>query len=355
VAITDLPDPVPGSGDLLLNVDACGICGTDVKTFLRGHPLIKPGSVLGHEVAGTVLQAEPGSGFKPGDQVAVAPYASCGECAACRRGRWTICDRLFEAHYEPGGFAERIRVPAALVSRGGVLKLPPGLDPVHASFAEPLACCVHGLDAMSLLAGDTLLVIGDGPMGLLQSALARHRGVRVVLAGRIKARMEVAARVADEVIDDSATALEEAVRKLLPDGADGIVISAGEPDLVAQAVSLARRGGVVNLFAGLPRDTTLPVDAHRIHYDEVTLLGTFGFGPRDFALALDLLAGGLPVSGMITRTVDLEDAPQALAQAARYETVKTVVVNGADPAGRSDHEGHPQARAPDQAGPHRYR
>ena len=202
-------------------------------------------------------------------------------------------------------------------------------DLVALTLAEPLACCYHGFGALGLRAGDSVLIIGDGPMGLLQAALARHLGASTVtLAGMTPERLAWARTRADHVVDVSTVDLSEAVKAAgHAKGFDRVMVSIAQPDAVGLAISLAGRGGSVNLFAGLPRDTRLSVDAFRIHYEEVALVGTFGFGTPDFASAAEALATrALDLDGYITRTVALENLEGAFADSAAYRGIKTVAV-----------------------------
>ena len=200
VAVEEMPAPAIGPDELLVAIAACGICGTDVKTYLRGHPKIPPGAVLGHEMAGTVI-ASNSARFAPGQRVVVAPYAPCLQCDTCRRGYFSLCDNLFAEYPDPGGFSELLRVPRRIVEQG-VLALPDQLDDVTATLTEPLACCLHGLEAIDVQAGQSLLIIGDGPMGLLHALLARQLGVApILLSGMTPQRLAFARQVADHVIE----------------------------------------------------------------------------------------------------------------------------------------------------------
>jgi len=324
--IEEIPIPEIGAYEILVAVKACGICGTDVKTYLRGHPKIRPGTVLGHEVAG-VIAVSKHPRFKTGDRVVVAPYTPCLECEACKRGHYSLCENLFDTLMDPGGFAEYVRVPKRIVDQG-VFNISETLDFTIATLTEPLACCVHGLEALNIQAGQSLLIIGDGPMGLLQAVLGKKLGASpIILSGMIPERLEVASRVADVVIDASKQDLAEEISQLSPGGADKVIVSVGEVSVAQNALPLVRKGGTINLFAGMPNGAQITLDVNRIHYDEIKVLGTFGFSPKNFKRALDWLAsGGLSVSGLITSTIELDDVLKGIKAAARYEGVKTIVL-----------------------------
>lgn len=201
VDVVEMSLPTIGLGDVLIEVCACGVCATDVKTFLRGHPKIRPGTVLGHEIAGVVAAADSVEGWHPGQRVAVAPYAPCGVCSQCAQGQFTLCEHLFDVQLEPGGFSEFLRVPPRIVS-SGLRPLPEGTGFMEATFAEPLACCLHDMEMLNLHAGESLLILGDGPMGLLQAELGRLFGASpIILSGMTPERLVRAACTADVVID----------------------------------------------------------------------------------------------------------------------------------------------------------
>ncbi len=326
LVIEAMEAPTIGDGDVLVRMRACGVCGTDVKTYLRGHPLIPPGSVLGHEVAGEVAESRHPR-FTAGQRVAFGPYAPCGECRACRRGHPSLCSDLGSAFAEPGGFAEYLRVPRRLADVA-MHVLPDQMSYELAALTEPLACCVHGLEALGLPEGASLLIIGDGPMGLMQAAIARTFGAgRVIVAGATPHRLEYAARLADVVVDITQEAVEDRVRELLPGGPEAVMVSVASLSALEQAMDLVAKGGAVNVFAGMPKGATFPFDLTRIHYDEVRVHGTFGYGPTDFSRALELLAGpDLGLAELITHRVGLDDVEATLRAAGQQVGVKSVVV-----------------------------
>jgi L-iditol 2-dehydrogenase len=326
IAVESLSEPPCGDGEVLLEMKACGICGTDVKTYVRGHPLIPPGSVLGHEVAGVVVESRHPD-FKPGDRVVAAPYAPCLTCSMCRRHLFSLCENLFESSIEPGGFAEFVRVRKRVADQA-LIKLPAHLDYMTASLTEPLACCFHGLEALDLQAGQSLLIMGDGPMGLLQAALGKTLGASpVILGGITPHRLDFAQQFADIVIDVSKQELAETLKKHVSDGPEKIIVSVGSAEVVQDALQLVAKGGTVNIFAGMPKDAALMLPVKRIHYDEIRVVGTFGFGPQHFRQAVDILGRrGTDLTGMFTHAVTLDEIEAALQAASRYEGIKGVVI-----------------------------
>jgi L-iditol 2-dehydrogenase len=245
----------------------------------------------------------------------------------CQRGHFSLCENLFEASLDPGGFSELIRIPERIVKQG-LLHIPDEIDFATASLTEPLACCVHGLEALEIQAGQSLVVIGDGPMGLLQAALGKSLGAEpIILSGITAERLDFSRQIVDVVVDAVKMELREVVARTIPGGAEKVIVSVGDAAIAQSALSLVCKGGTINLFAGMPHGAEITLDVNRVHYDEIKILGTFGFGPNHFRRSLDLLASGkLPISGMITSTVTLDEIKEALKAAGRYEGIKTLVL-----------------------------
>lgn len=334
--LRDVADLAPARGELVVSVEVALTCGTDLKTYRRGHPKLPLPTLLGHEYTGTVASVGAGvTRFRVGDAVVAAPSAPCGECAPCARGLENLCDRIDGTTMAWGAFAERIRVPAHVVRKNVFLR-PAGLDPRHAALLEPLACVVNGVERLDLARADTVVVFGAGPIGLLFVTLLKRRGVgRVIAAGRHAGRLEAAlAMGADDVLDlESLTrdpaALALAVRARVPGGACAAVECVGRPEAWQGAIASVRKGGEVLLYGGCAGGTTVPLDAHRLHYDALTLKGAFHFTPGDVRVALDLLTRrALPVGRLITRDVPLEHVQEALETVGRGEVLKLAILPG---------------------------
>ena len=328
IRVEDVPIPEIGAEEILVRVRACGVCATDVKTYVRGHPLFPPGSILGHEVSGVIARVGPDvQGWREGDRVVAAPYVPCRQCHHCSRGHYTLCSNLHLSALQPGGLSEFVRVPAATVLEG-LLRIPAPLTFEEAALSEPLGCVYHGLEAVNVEPGSSLLIVGDGPMGLMHAMAARGMGFSpVVLSGMIPERMELAASIADLVVDARSQDLGAELVGLtgLPE-VDVIVVSVGALSAAESALQHLGTGGVMNLFAGLPSGTVMRVDLHDLHYREQHLLGTFGLAPRHFRRALDALGSReVDVRSIITRRTTLDKIQDALEAAVLYEGVKTVV------------------------------
>lgn len=337
--LRDVPDLVARPGELVVRVEVALTCGTDLKTYRRGHPKLPMPTLLGHEYTGVVASVGEGvTRFRPGDAIVAAPSAPCGACPPCGRGLENLCERIDGTTMAWGAFAEQLRVPAHVVKRNVFLR-PPGLIPCEAALLEPLACVVNGVARLDLTRVDTAVVVGAGPIGLLFVALLVRRGVpRVLVAGRHAGRLEAARALgAADAIDLGARAAEpealaRAVRARVPEGACAVVECVGRPEAWQGAVASVRKGGEVLLYGGCAAGTRVPVDAHRLHYDALTLKGAFHFTPSDVRAALDLLTRrALPLAGLITAEVPLERLQEALEAVGRGEALKLAIVPGAAP------------------------
>jgi L-iditol 2-dehydrogenase len=299
--LEEVPDPAPGPGDVLVQVEVALTDGTDAKAFRRGHPLLlgEPPSPFGHEFCGIDVST--------GRRVAAANSAPCGNCAPCERGQEELCENLLPLLN--GAYAELLVVPER-IARRNLLPVPDSLAPEAAALVEPLACCLHGLARARVREGDTVAVLGAGPIGLMLCACAADAGARPVVVGGRPERRELAHDFGG--------------RPGSGDGADVVIEAAGTAEAWRAAVALVRPGGTVVLFGGLPRGEEVPVDAYRLHYDEVTLVGAFHHTPRTVRAALAFLASGAyPWPRLVTHEVGLEgvaalfaDPPRDLLKAA---------------------------------------
>ncbi len=281
--LEDVPDPVPGAGEVLLQVEVALTDGTDLKAYRRGHPVLLGAlpSPFGHEICGIDVAT--------GRCVVAANSAPCGACAPCRRGQETLCESLFPLLN--GAYAELLLVPERIAARN-LLPVPPGLAPEVAALTEPLACCLHGIDVAGVEHGQTVAVVGLGPIGLMLCACVADAGARPVGVGSREERRALAPEF-------GAVAAE-------PEGVDVAIEAAGTVEAWERALSLVRPGGTVLAFGGLPRDARVAVDPYRIHYEEVRLVGSFHHTPRHVRAALAVLASGAyPFERLITHEVGL--------------------------------------------------
>lgn len=326
IQIMDFPDPKVGKNDVMLATLACGVCATDLKSILKGSD--KPEYALGHEIVGKVIEAGELSGWAIGQRAVAAPYLPCGACHYCRNGQPTLCKRLFDTSLYPGGMAERVFIPADLVKRG-LMTVPENLSDEHAALAEPLGCVIKGIEDSRVKTGDSVLVIGDGPMGLMAAAVARAYGAfPVIVAGLTPNRLEAARQdFADIVIDVTKGDLESEVKKYTAGrGADVVISAVSAGETLMTAIQCVRPGGVVNAFAGVPDGTTIPLDVRQLHYKQISLTGSFGTSPDHMVKALQLLAyQKVPGSAIVTACFPFSKVQEAVDYAAERHGLKAVV------------------------------
>lgn len=297
--VTDVPAPSCPEGGMLLQVLACGLCGSDLRTLRSGHHRVTLPFVAGHEIAGTVV--ETGTGYdgpwEKGDILSVAPLVYCGACQFCQEGRFELCEGYKEiAQAWQGGFAEYIALPEAAVKRGTIRRMPENLDPVIGAVAEPISSCIHAQERGAIGLGDTVAVLGTGPIGCIHIMLARARGASTVIVADISAeRLQLCEQFGpDHIVDASKTDLVTAVRDATGGrGPDCVITANPAPQSQVQAVEMARKGGRILFFGGLPPEKACPgINTNLIHYNALQVMGTTIFAPRHHGIALDLLAAG---------------------------------------------------------------
>ncbi len=327
--LRDFKPPHPARGEVLVRVECALSCGTDLKTYRRGHPVWKLPTPFGHEFAGVVAEVGEGvRGFKPGDAMMAAPTAPCGICFYCQRGQENLCAQTME-RMVMGAYADYLLVPAHVVARNAFIK-PEHLGFEEAALLEPLSCVVHAQETARPEPFESVLIVGAGPFGLLHMLALRARGVReVAIAGRGAKRIEWAGELgADRVIDVSRGDPEGAVASLNAGfGPDLVIECTGQVEGWQDALKRVRRGGRVVFFGGCPADTTLKVDTRRMHYDNLTLLAPFHFRPRDVKRAFEMLGEGkIGAGAIINAHRRLAELAEVFSMLERGEVLKCAVV-----------------------------
>lgn len=331
--VETIETPKVGEGELLVAVKACAICGGDVRTFRHGHAAIHPPIVLGHEIAGEIVAA--GSqvkNYQIGDRVIVAPGIGCGSCAYCLSGWQNMCyTRTTIAHHYNGGFAENVLIPAGAVQAGNVNLIPDEVDYLDASLAEPLACVVNAQEMMDIKLGDTVAVVGAGPIGLLHAELARARGAgKVFLINRSAKRLDGAKEFQyDAYVNLSNQDGVAEVKNLTGGmGANVVIVTAGNAEAQNLGIAMASKMGKVCLFAGLPKNQpNLELDANFVHYRQITIYGAFSSAPRHNALAMEMIRSGkIAVNKILTHVVSLDKINEGLALVEKRAGLRITVV-----------------------------
>lgn len=316
--LDEVPEPVAGPGEVVLQVEYAMTCATDAKMMRNGgHPALPPlPAPLGHEATGVVSAVGDGvTGAAIGDAVVVANSAPCDACFYCDRGRHSLCESLV---YLWGTFAEHIVVPARIVAKN-MLPRPPALNPRLAPMIEPLACAIRGVERSAAGEGDTVVVLGGGVQGTLITACLAQRGCQVVVCDPHAHRRDLALRFGASTVLD-APRDGTAVRAVRGEtvggrGADAVFEAVGRPETWEMAVALARRGGEVNLYGGCAPGSSVTFPTGPLHYDELVLQGSYHHTPASVREALGLLeAGAFPFAELVGEPVGLEEVPTVLAE-----------------------------------------
>ena len=331
--ITEVGTPEPGEGEILLKVGANTVCGTDLR-ILRGEKTagVRPGVVLGHEIAGTIAALGKGvAGYRVGDAAVVTPAVSCGTCFYCLRDREQLCDNTDIFGYNiDGGLAEYCLIPKRAVDRKYISVAKAGTPMTALSLSEPLSCVLNGLDNYKAGLGDTVVIIGAGPIGLLHMTVCRLAGATQIIVSDLSEtrRLTASCLGADITVDSRNEDLETVVKDATNGhGADVAVIAIGRPELLAQAIGLVRKGGYVCAFAGFPKGSTAAVDPNTIHYGEITLVGAANAKRRQTEEALRLIENRLiPAETIVSHTFPLQQAAEAIEFSASGEGIKIAVV-----------------------------
>lgn len=332
LSLEDLESPEPGPGEIRIDVKAATTCGTDLKTYRRGHHLMPPApSRFGHEVAGVVESVGEGvTRFTPGDRVVSANTVPCGHCWACQKGRESLCENL---QFLWGAFAEQVVIPAAIAARNTYL-LPDSVSFTAAAPLEPLACVVHGIHDAGIELGDTVVVHGAGPIGLMFVRLATASGAHVVAVDQTSWRLEQAAAMGavDTVQLEPGTTPSQAaeqIKRHTPHGrgADVGIEATGYAPVWEQNLASLRPGGTGVMFGGTKAGASFPLDTTAMHYNEFLIKGVFHHTPRFVATAVDMLVSGI-VDGndLVTESRPLEALVDSLEDMAAGRGSKYAIV-----------------------------
>jgi L-iditol 2-dehydrogenase len=328
--------PRAGPGELVIRVGAALTCGTDLKVYRRGYHamMLKPPMPFGHEVAGVVAEVGDGvSTFREGDRIVALNSAPCDVCFFCRHGQQNLCEDLL---FNNGAYAEFMRIPARIVEKN-TLMVPDGVPLEHAALTEPLACVVRGLEESGARAGDTMIVIGAGPIGLMFMHVAELAGVNVIAVVKREDQID-AAKLFGAATVVQVSAVEDVVaatRTLTPEGrgADVVIEAVASPATWEWAVDMVRKGGVVNFFGGPPSGTKVQLDTNRLHYGDIILKASFHHTPATCRTAFGLVTSGrFKCAEYITGRVGLDEVPglfaRMLSRSGGSREIKTAVFPG---------------------------
>jgi L-iditol 2-dehydrogenase len=331
VRVEERPTPEIGPHEVLLKVSSAGICGTDLRILYGNHRQYPSGTVRvpGHEIVGVIEElGREVTNLTEGRRVFVAPNVGCGQCGQCVRGHNHLCPN-FEAFgiTRDGGFAEYMLIPARAILQGNVIPIEESLDPAVAALAEPLACVLRGQDPLDIRSGDTVLIVGAGPIGILHLLLARLSGAsRVIVSQRTTERLAQAKKFGADV---AVNPVQESLAKVVAEesngrGADVVIVAAASKEAQEESLQLAASNGRINFFGGLPKDrSAITIDANLVHYKELLVTGTTGCSTADCRRAVSILESErIDVDELISSRFPLNRALEAFEAAADRRSLK---------------------------------
>ncbi len=334
VRLEEAPEPICGPDEVKLRVRNCSTCGTDVKILNNGHQNLSPPRIIGHEIAGEVVEVGADvTGWAPGDRAQVIAAVPCGDCYECRKGWMAVCQNQTSVGYQyEGGFAEYLVVPREVLKVDGLNRIPDGVSFEEASVAEPLACAINAQELLDIEEGDTVVVFGAGPIGCMHIRVARgvHGCGPVYLVDVNDERLQMSADAVhpEEVINASKVDVVEKVMELTGGrGADVIITATAANVTQEQAIAMAARNGRISFFGGLPKtNPTITCDSNVVHYRQLHIHGANGSAPSHNKQALEYIASGeVPVKDLITARIPLERALEAFDLVARGAAIKVTV------------------------------
>lgn len=332
LVLEDIPEPSCPNGGVLIKVEACSVCGTDVKMLEHGHKdLIFP-RILGHEIVGRVVEMRTDVGnLAIGDRVQVWPGISCGHCRPCHRGNDNQCRSQGILGFNvDGGFAEYVALPSGNVQHGGLNRVGEKDDPVLLSLSEPLACCLNGQTLAGVSEGDRVLILGGGPVGAIHSVLAKQRGAeKVIVSEKMPNRIALLSGRVDRIIDHTAEDLTKAIMDETDgEGVDVILPSTPEVRVDEYLMSLLTSNGRLCVFSGPSKgEYEAPINVRSMHYKELTMVGAYGCSSTHDREAVDLIRSGkVDLDWIVTHRCDLEDIHGAIDHTAMRRGMKSVIV-----------------------------
>jgi len=332
ISVKEAEMPAAAAGGIVIRVESCAICGTDLKAYVHGNPRMKPPLVLGHEFAGRITEIGTGAaGFSIGERVTMATSIPCGRCILCLEGLQNMCENLIPVGTAiDGAFAEYMLIPPLGIAQGNVLRIPDGLSSDEASLSEPLGCVINAQEIIGITAADTVVVIGAGPIGYLHVETARARGaIRVILVQRSRTRLEFAKKFGVEAAICSQE--EDPVKKVMDltggRGADAVIVAAPDAQAQAQSIQMAAKGARISFFSSIPKDNPYAtLHTNLLHYRELRVCGSSDSRAIHQKLALDMLASGkINAKALITHRFPLSKFPEALETMKKKEGLKIII------------------------------
>ena len=331
IKIEQIPIPECNENELRVKIDACSVCGTDLKAYKSGNPRIKAPIVMGHEFTGIIdVVGKKVTGFKTGERIVMATSVSCGSCYYCKKGNNNLCSALKPMGFSyPGGMAEYTIIPQAAIVNGHVIKVPDSIKAEHAALAEPLSCAVNSIENCNIEKGDTVVVSGAGPMGILNLCVAKEYGAQKTILSEISEnRLMQAGQFCDRLVNPA----KEDLLKVVKDETDGVgadVVIVAAPAAAPQetALDLVRKRGTVCLFASLPAGKSmLNLDSRKIHYGELRIAGSSDSTPKQVKKAVELLqCRSFPAEKIASHVLSFEDIFKAFELMISGESLRVIL------------------------------
>lgn len=332
MVVREVPPPEIDDDSALLKVESVAVCGSDLRIYHHGNPRVKPPAIIGHEIAGTIVQTGKNVvRVREGDRVAVGADVPCGQCSWCRNGAGNNCAINYAIGYQiPGGFAQYMKLPRLVLEEGPVTRFGPALSFDVAALAEPLGCAINGLELVRMSLGKTIVIMGMGPIGCMMIDLARIMGaIKVICVQRSRKRMEIAKTYGADayIYADEEDVVARCREETGGEGPDVVITSCASVEAHEQAIEMVAHRGYVNLFGGLGKNVRpMSILSNTIHYKECFVTGSHGCVPRHHELAVKLLERGLVrVQPLITHTFPLERINDAFQTVESKQGMKVVI------------------------------
>ena len=329
--VGEVQRPLCEDGEILIKVEACAICGTDIRIYRHGQKNVKPPHIIGHEIAGTVEEVGRGvNGIKIGQRVIIVTSVGCGQCKFCRNGWHNLCSdgAAIGYHYE-GGFAQYLAVPEPAVRQGSIIKFSDKLSFGEASIVEPVSCCINGQEYLGISPEDIVVVYGCGPIGCVHVEIAKAKNASKIIMVDIDAkRLRMAEMFSPDIIlNSSEKDPVEEILSITGGGADVVIVACGVNKVQEQAIQTANKKGRISFFAGLPKDRpAITLDSNIIHYNEISLFGAFASYEKQYREALELIVKNkVDAKKIITHRFPLEEIVKAIEVASSGEGLKVVI------------------------------
>jgi L-iditol 2-dehydrogenase len=332
MSVREVPTPEPEPGGVLVRVRACAVCGSDIRIFHHGNARVKPPQVLGHEISGEIAAVGAGvTKFKTGDRIAIGADVPCGQCTFCEAGIGNNCQINYAMGYQfPGGFAEYVPLNPIVVNYGPVHILPDNVSFDEGALAEPLACVLNALELSPVKLGDTVVIIGAGPIGMMICEVVKAMGAaKVILINRSAPRLQIAKNlgIADVHINSTGN---DTIKAVLDEtgglGADVILTSNPSGESQAQSILMAKNRAHVNFFGGLPKGTLVTLDTNVIHYKELFVTGAHGSMPIHHSRSLAMIASNrINIRKFVTHNFGLDEIAAAFRTAEGHAGLRVMV------------------------------